>query len=112
MNSIDQRNRFDFTIFFISIILWIIGILLVYSATSIHESGFLAGLYKQQIIWVVLGVAIILIIVSIPGRLFYDFSYPEMLIYRKPPKFYSEEEIKMAVEEPVIIHYTTSFLSN
>lgn len=43
--------------------------------------------------------------------IFYDFSYKEMLIYRKPPKFYSEEEVRRAVEEPVIIHYTTSFLS-
>ena len=43
--------------------------------------------------------------------IFYDFSYKEMLTYRKPPVFYSEAEIKIAVEEPVVIHYTTSFLS-
>lgn len=34
-----------------------------------------------------------------------------MLIYRKPPNFYSKEEIKKAIEDPVIIHYTTSFIS-
>ena len=38
-------------------------------------------------------------------------SYKEMLIYRNPPEFYSEEQIKNAVENPVIIHFTTSFLS-
>lgn len=43
--------------------------------------------------------------------IFYDFSYKEMLIYRKPPKFYKEETIKKAIENPVIIHFTTSFLS-
>lgn len=43
--------------------------------------------------------------------IFYDFSYEEMLIYRKPPAFYSKNEVKNAVEHPVIIHYTTSFLS-
>lgn len=43
--------------------------------------------------------------------IFYDFTYEDMLIYRKPPLFYSKKEIKKAVEEPVIIHYTTSFLS-
>lgn len=34
-----------------------------------------------------------------------------MLIYRKPPNFYPKEEIKKAIEDPVIIHYTTSFIS-
>lgn len=43
--------------------------------------------------------------------IFYDFSYQELLIYRKPPKFYPKEQIIEAVENPVIIHFTTSFLS-
>lgn len=42
---------------------------------------------------------------------FYDFNYKEMMIYRDPPEFYSENEIKNAVENPAIIHFTTSFLS-
>ena len=43
--------------------------------------------------------------------IFYDFSYKEMLVYRKPPMYYSEEKIREAVENPVIVHFTTSFLS-
>lgn len=43
--------------------------------------------------------------------IFYDFTYKEMLIYRKPPKFYTEVEVQEAVENPSIIHFTTSFLS-
>lgn len=44
--------------------------------------------------------------------IFYDFNYKEMMIYRKPPKgFYTEPQIKEAIEHPVIIHFTTSFLS-
>ena len=43
--------------------------------------------------------------------IYYDFSYDEMLVYRKPPKFYDREEIKKAADSPVIIHFTTSFLS-
>ncbi len=43
--------------------------------------------------------------------IYYDFSYQEMMVYRKPPEFYSEEQIIEAVEHPVLIHYTTSFLS-
>lgn len=43
--------------------------------------------------------------------LFYDFSYENMLIYRKPPYYYSKEEIIDAKNDPTIIHFTTSFLS-
>ncbi len=43
--------------------------------------------------------------------IFFDFSYKEMMVYRKPPQFYSEEAIMKAVASPVLIHYTTSFLS-
>ena len=43
--------------------------------------------------------------------IFYDFTYKEMMIYRKPPNFYKEEKVNKAVEEPNIIHFTTSFLS-
>lgn len=43
--------------------------------------------------------------------IFYDFNYKEMMIYRRPPKFYSEEEVRMAVDKPVLIYFTTSFKS-
>lgn len=43
--------------------------------------------------------------------IFCDFTYKDMLIYRKPPYYYDEELIKKAITDPVIIHYTTSFLS-
>lgn len=44
--------------------------------------------------------------------IYYDFTYKEMLVYRKPTKgFYREEEVREAVEKPVLIHFTTSFLS-
>lgn len=44
--------------------------------------------------------------------IFYDFSYDEMMIYRKPAEgFYGREEVRRAVEDPTILHFTTSFLS-
>lgn len=43
--------------------------------------------------------------------IFYDFTYKEMLIYRKPPNFYSEVKVNEAVENPSVIQFTTSFLS-
>ena len=41
----------------------------------------------------------------------YDFSYEEMQIYRKPEFGYSKEEWEKAIQNPVIVHFTTSFLS-
>lgn len=43
--------------------------------------------------------------------IFYDFTYSEMLTYRKPPYFYKEEETRVAIEQPVIIHFTSSIFS-
>jgi len=43
--------------------------------------------------------------------IFYDFTYNEMLLYRKPPGFYPEEDVERAAEDPCIVHFTTSFLS-
>lgn len=41
----------------------------------------------------------------------FDFSYEDMLKYRKPSKYYSEQEVLEAKKNPVIVHFTTSFLS-
>lgn len=70
-----KGHNFDFSFFFAALALWIIGFFLVYSATVIHESGPLAGLYKQQIIWILMALLVIMAIISIPGRLFYGFAY-------------------------------------
>ncbi len=43
--------------------------------------------------------------------IFYDFTYREMMRYRRPPEFYPKEQVAKAVEEPVLVHFTTSFLS-
>lgn len=50
--------------------------------------------------------------------IFYDFTYKDMLVYRKPPmvytegqRFYTEAQVREAVENPAIIHFTTSFKS-
>ncbi len=41
----------------------------------------------------------------------YDFTYEEMQIYRKPEFGYSKSEWEAAVKSPVVVHFTTSFLS-
>lgn len=75
MKDLARKGRFDFSFFFAALALWVIGFFLVYSATIIHESGPLAGLYKQQVIWILMALLIIMAIISIPGRLFYGFAY-------------------------------------
>ena len=73
-----EKNRFgkfDFPLFWAAVALWIIGILLIYSATHTIETGRLAGVYKQQIVWVAMAIAVIITIVSMPGRFFFGFAY-------------------------------------
>lgn len=44
--------------------------------------------------------------------LFYDFSYSDMMLYRKPPTgYYSRDEVTAAKNQPAIVHFTSSFLS-
>ncbi|MDN7145082.1 glycosyltransferase family 8 protein [Liquorilactobacillus mali] len=43
---------------------------------------------------------------------YFEFSYNDLKIYRKPNNFYSENEILSAIKNPVIIHFTSTFLEN
>lgn len=41
--------------------------------------------------------------------LYYEYTYSDMVKYRKPVNFYSKKEIEKAKSDPVIIHYTSAF---
>lgn len=43
--------------------------------------------------------------------IFYDLDYREIKLYRSPVNFYSERIIAKAKENPVILHFTSSFYS-
>jgi len=75
MYGLGDKRQFDFSLFFAIILLWTAGIFLVYSATYVHTTGPLAGIFKSQIAWVVMGIVIILASVSIPARFYYSVSY-------------------------------------
>jgi rod shape determining protein RodA len=75
LKELNKKSSFDVPLFFAAITLWLIGLALVYSATVIHDSGPLVGLYKQQILWIIMAVLVIMAITSIPGRYFYAFAY-------------------------------------
>jgi rod shape determining protein RodA len=68
MDDLRRKHSLDFVLLLTAVVLWVIGIFLVYSATYIHESGPLAGIYKQQILWVVMALMIVILIISIPAR--------------------------------------------
>lgn len=42
---------------------------------------------------------------------FYDFTYEEMLYYRKPPAYFSKEILEQATSDPNAVHFTSSFCS-
>lgn len=41
----------------------------------------------------------------------YDFTYEEMMLYRKPDNYFSKDEVKEATAEPSIVHFSSSFKS-
>lgn len=41
----------------------------------------------------------------------YDFTYKDLMTFRKPSKYYTETEVAESKKNPVIVHFTTSFLS-
>lgn len=42
---------------------------------------------------------------------FYDFTYQEMLTYRKPPSYFPEELIERAAADPSLVHFASSYRS-
>lgn len=43
---------------------------------------------------------------------YYEFNYKQLNVYRKPVNFYTDKQIKYAVENPKIVHFTSDFLNN
>ena len=43
--------------------------------------------------------------------IFFDFTYPDMIKYRKPQSYYSAQQVDHARKHPRIVHFTSSFLS-
>lgn len=41
----------------------------------------------------------------------YDFTYEELMFYRKPDNYFGRREIKKAKEEPYIVHFSSSYRS-
>ncbi|ERP38987.1 rod shape-determining protein RodA [Chitinivibrio alkaliphilus] len=68
MKSYFLTGKFDVFLFIIALILWTIGLALVYSSASFH-------VFNQQILWGIMGILLILITVSIPTAFFYKSAH-------------------------------------
>lgn len=42
---------------------------------------------------------------------FYDFNYKQITMYRRPVWAYSEETLDQAISNPVVVHFTSCFIS-
>lgn len=41
---------------------------------------------------------------------YFELSYNDLMIYRKPVNFYSKKELETAVNNPLLVHFTSTFL--
>lgn len=74
MRNLYLRGTFDLSLFIPVVLLWIIGNLLVYSATVMHKSGPLMNIYMDQMLWTTLGIIVVMGSLSIPTRIYYRFA--------------------------------------
>ena len=74
------RKEFDFTIILSTILLVIIGIVMVYSATFYHQSPLIKNVWIKQSHYAMVGTVILLIIVYLPRKILHNFSFPLYLI--------------------------------
>lgn len=75
MFELQKKNEFDVVLVLIALALWVVGIMLVFSATHIYESGPLVHSTRNQIVWIAMGLFIILLVTSIPTRIYFSFAY-------------------------------------
>lgn len=69
------QKDFDFPLFVVTIVLCILGVLVIYSATHNAQSSGLRGIYQKQLLWISAGLAALFLTVAIPFRLIQAFSY-------------------------------------
>jgi rod shape determining protein RodA len=75
MLEVQKRNEFDKLLLAVCMILWCIGLFLVYSATSIHDTGPLIHSTRNQMIWISMGLIAILVVTALPTRFFFTIAY-------------------------------------
>ena len=80
LNFRDQLKRYDYSFFGICSVIFLIGILNLYSATHSQGIGPEEGLYKTQIIWFLLSWVCGIMISFIQPKNFFRLAYPSYLV--------------------------------
>ena len=75
-----SKTKFDFTLFFSVLFLLCFSLLAVYSATTSSDSPLMRGNIERQVIWILAGSLAALVMVYLPGKLFYAGAYPAYII--------------------------------
>jgi rod shape determining protein RodA len=75
MFELQKKNELDVVLVLLAMALWTCGVFLIFSATHIYDSGPLVHSTRNQIIWIIMGAFIILVVTSIPSRLYFSFAY-------------------------------------
>ena len=74
MKKLLMKGKFDMIIFLTVVSLWVIGNFLVYSATVNDLTGDLENTFDKQVLWTAVGVVVIMLIVSIPTKVYYKIT--------------------------------------
>jgi rod shape determining protein RodA len=69
------RDHFDWTLFLVAAVLAVIGVINLYSATSVSRAS-ISEIYIQQVYWLVSGGILAMLVTSIDYRYYEKFGYP------------------------------------
>jgi rod shape determining protein RodA len=70
----DARDHFDWTLFLVAAVLAVIGVINLYSATSVSRAS-LSEIYIQQVYWLVSGGILAMLVTTIDYRHYEKFGY-------------------------------------
>ncbi|MDH5580792.1 MAG: rod shape-determining protein RodA [Bdellovibrionales bacterium] len=79
-NFIEALKKYDFSFFGLAIIIFIVGVINLYSATHASSFTYMANLYKVQIGWFVVSIAVGFVISFIQPRNLFRYSYTLYII--------------------------------
>ena len=75
LGATSRFRKYDFTFFSISIAIFLLGILNLYSATYSSSDPAIEGLYKVQVLWFVISFFVGVIVSFVQTKTFYRYSY-------------------------------------
>ncbi len=72
---LNYLKKYDYSFLFTMLVIFIIGVLNLYSATHAHTSDSMQNLYKSQILWFALANVVAFVISLFPPKSLFRFAY-------------------------------------